>query len=882
MRDLRLLSTLAASLALASNCGTDPPRPDGGDASMSEAGTMPEGGADDASPQDGSSPGCEGGFALESGTRGAYDPMQIMTGRATAGRLSAAQLPADPSGLLWHREGDFVLANERIAVMVEDARASSGYDPWGGKIVGLALVRDRAMVNLADFNEAITTLGRFTLRAESVGVVNDGRDGRPAIVRAVGVTAAVPFVDEFARPIAGQPLGGFRAAFEYQLAPGSEHVDVFMIVNHERLGDTQVALSLHGFFQRYRMPLWFQDVGFTSAPEMNRTQPLIGFVHDQAASYAWIDPNGSVNHFLSVSGFDSFEAPPFTMPACTQFRRHVARVVVGGPGVDGLGAALARTRMQSQREIRGTVADGAGMPAVGARVHATSPDGARYLTRVPVDAMGSFTLRVPADAPVRLTAWRDGDGASSAVDVPAATATAMLRLPPSGTLDIAVTDGDMTPLPARILVEPVSGSPPSVPGSFGESSPGNRRNHVLFPVDGRSTVRVPAGRYRVIAGRGFEYEIASQEVDVTAGMTLPVRAVIRRSVETPGAMSGDFHIHTNRSPDAPDAAQYKLASMAADGVEVAVRTDHEYVMDFEPLIAEMNLGRWMYGVPALELTTFTWGHFNVFPLTPQTNLPNNGAFQWANRLPPAVFADVRARPERPTIIINHPTSFAANGAYFTAARFDATTGRPGRMDYWDNEFTVVEVFNESSFEQNRMASVRDWFGLLRSGRRVFAVGSSDSHAVLPSNATGYPRTYMLLGQDNPRMLTANAVRDAVATGRAVVSGGAYVTATVSGSMNGPGQEATGVGPMATVDVRVQAPSWVRLTELETLVDGTSVGRIPIPAGTAMSAERLRRAIPVPVAATGSWVVFVAHGEELAPLYPGKQAFGVTNPIFLRR
>jgi hypothetical protein len=886
MRNTRLFWTLAASLALASNCGTDPPRQDGGadgslDGSLDDGSTA-ETGAETGAPSDVTTPTCTGGFALEAGTMPAYDPMQIMAGRSTAGRLSAAQLPRNTSGLLEHKEGDFVLANERIAVVVEAARASAGYDPWGGKIVGLSLVRDRAMVDGADFNEAITTMGRFTLRAESVGVINDGRNGMPAVVRAVGVTAAVPFVDEFARAIAGQPLGGFRAAFEYQLAPGAEHVDVFLLVNHERTADTQVALSLHGFFQRYRMPLWFQDAGFTSTPEANRIQPLIGFVNDAGASYAWIDPNGNVNHFLSVSGFDSFEATPYTMPACTQFRRHVARVVVGGPGVDGLGSALARLRMQTQREIRGTVADAAGMAATGARVHATSADGMRYLTRVPVDAMGNFAIHVPSAMPVRLVAWRDGDGPSPTVDVPAATATAMLRLPPAGTLDIAVTDDMMAPLPARILVEPVSGSPPSLPGSHGEFTPGNRRNHVLFPVDGRASVRVPVGRYRVIAGRGFEYEIATQEVDVTAGGTQMVRPVIRRSVDTTGAMSGDFHIHTNRSPDAPDPGRFKLASMAADGLEIAVRTDHEYVMDFEPLIAEMNLGQWMYGVPALELTTFTWGHFNVLPLTPRTDQPNNGTFQWANRLPPAVFRDVRARPERPTIIINHPTGTAANGAYFTASRLNPDSGAPGRMDYWDTEFTVVEVFNESSFEQNRMASVRDWFSLLRTGRRVWAVGSSDSHAVLPSSATGYPRTYLLTGHDNPRMLTANSVRDTVAQGRATISGGAYVTATVMGSTTGPGQEAMGVGPMANVEVRVQAPAWVRLTELETIVDGVSTGRRPIPAAMGMSAERLRQTISVPVAATGSWVLFVAHGQELTPMYPAREAFGATNPIYLRR
>ena len=41
--------------------------------------------------------------------------------------------------------------------------------------------------------------------------------------------------------------------------------------------------------------------------------------------------------------------------------------------------------------------------------------------------------------------------------------------------------------------------------------------------------------------------------------------------------------------------------------------------------------------------------------------------------------------------------------------------------------------------------------------------------------------------------------------------------------------------------------------------------------------------PVSDAATGSYVIVVAHGDEpLDPVHPGKRPFGVTNPIFLFR
>jgi hypothetical protein len=813
-----------------------------------------------------------------------FNPMVLSPTRASAGRAMAGQVPQNASGLTEYKEGDFVLANDRIAAVIEAARPSSGYDPWGGKIIGLTLVRNGALVDPADFNEAIVTLGRFSLQTTEVGVINDGSDGRPAIVRAIGVTKPVPFIDEFARPIAGQPLGDFTAAFEYVLAPGAEHIDLYMIVNHQRTNTTSIDLSLHAFFQRYRMPGFSDAVGFDiNGPAL---KPYIGWINDSGASYAWFDANTSITNTLSVSGFDAYQSPAsIDFAPCTQVRRHMARIVVGGAGADGLGSAIARTRMQQQREIRGNVLDGMGAPAIGARVHATSMDGRTYYTRAPVDMMGNYVLHVPAAEAVRLVAWRSGDGAGPTLDVPAAmNMPAALRLPMTGTLDVAITSA-MAPVPSRIQVLPVGATAPTLPASHGEQVPGNNRNHVVFPSDGRATLRVPVGRYRVLATRGFEYSLYETMVDVSAGGTTMVRGTIDRVVDTTGVMCGDFHIHTNRSPDAPDPARYKLQSMAADGLEVAVRTDHEYTMDFENVIADLNLGQYLFGVPALELTTFTWGHFNVFPLVPNPQRPNNGVFDWPNRLPPAVFADVRARPERPVLIINHPVGMAIS-SYFTAARYNAATNTPGRMDMWDTQFNVVEVFNESSFVANRNASVRDWFGLLNGGRRVYSVGSSDSHSIMPNAPVGYPRTCMNLGTDNPRMLSNNQIRDVIAAGHATISGGAYLTVSMRGGAVGPGDEAMGVGPMASVDVRVQAAPWVRVSTLEVYVDGMVTETRQL-MGNAV--ERFRGPINVPVAAAGSWVVFVVNGQTLDPLYPGAAgspedhaAFAVSNPIFLRR
>ena len=63
-------------------------------------------------------------------------------------------------------------------------------------------------------------------------------------------------------------------------------------------------------------------------------------------------------------------------------------------------------------------------------------------------------------------------------------------------------------------------------------------------------------------------------------------------------------------------------------------------------------------------------------------------------------------------------------------------------------FDAIEVFNDSGWQANKARNVADWFGLLRAGRKMFAVGSSDSHGIR-SSPVGYPRTCLQLDTDDP-------------------------------------------------------------------------------------------------------------------------------------
>ncbi len=866
-----------------------------GDDSIGDAGDTGATDAADAAPD--APPECTASFGFESGDESGHaEPLGAATGEARAGRLAEGDWPDDPTELSFVETGDFVLANEHIAVVVEAAGASDLLDPWGGRPIGAAVMTDTGPTAPADFAEVMIMFDRFTVETETVGVLADGSDGGPAIVRATGPVSEIPFFAPLASSFLTGELSDLIAALDWVLAPGAEHVELRLTIASGRSFDTPIRIPLFFFFQDSRMPEWHPNGnGFDPGPD-----PIdyVAFVDEDATSYAWANPGGTIAPFLSLSGASLFQPSVFVVDACSETTLPYAELHVGATGLDGLRAAIARTDAAPLREITGTVSLDDGSPGAAVRVHATDADGG-HVTRTLTDEAGAFTMHLPAEE-VSLVAWKRGYALSDSVTVAADATTAALVMPPTGAIHVVATAAaGGEPLPVRVQVIP-EGDLPEVPASFGEQPIVPGRLHVEFPIDGDVTVPAPPGSHVVYVSRGFEWELASASVDVTAGATTEVPIALDHVVQTPDVLCGDFHIHTHRSFDTADPVLFKIRSVVGDGLEIPVRSDHEWIGDFEPTIAALGVERWAFGISSLELTTFDWGHFGIFPLAADTSLPNDGAFVWTNgRLPQDVFDEAHGRtgPDgAPAVMVNHARSFGGlmgEGAYFSRVDYDPATGMVGRPELWSESFDLIEVFNDSDFDENFAEGQvgHDWFSFLSTGRRIFAVGSSDSHQVAET-PVGYPRTCIAVGHDDAASLRAGGgaglVRDALVAGHAVISGGAYVDVVGAGGA-GPGDEVTSAGERATVTVTVRAPSFVELDRLRVFVDGAVSETITLDETTRDPMDATVRfsgdiEVPVAAGAMGSWAIFVADGvtADLGPVYPGRRPFGVTNPVFFTR
>ena len=807
-------------------------------------------------------------------------------GEARAARVASEADIVQPRARHRVAVGDYVLVNERIAVYIEADGFSDGYSRFGGEILAVdAVGEDGRPMGWSSYGETLTGLSNEMLDPESVTVLRDGSDGGDAVVRVVGTYRKIPFLEG--------PMGALFSAdvglpgyLDYVLAPGEPRLQVRLgLLNNEPVPLDLSLFELYGFFHFSRNQKFTTDRGYEDPAG------AVDWVAFDGGEWGflWRRPTGRLSFGMEESGFAIFLGSGGRFAdACTLLEEPYYEILAGGPELDGVLAALREVDgAEPWRAVTGTVTDHAGAPVPHAWIHvlragATGEEDGDYLSRTRSQADGTYAVRVPPQEAVTLVAQRRGYPLPAGVEVEPQQDSADLELGESGLIAVAVDDAStLAPAPARIQVIPDE-PPVVVPESFGVVQERRGRLHQHYDVDGFAELRAPAGTHRVIVSRGYEYEVADTHMTVDATGPVEIEAAPVRSVDTTGYLCADLHVHTHHSVDSRDPPDYKVAGMVADGLDLPVFSDHEWVADPQPWVESLGLDHRVAGISSSELTTFEYGHFGIMPLVRRPELPNDGAIDWIYHTPQEVFDRVHELPEAPLIIVNHPRSDSIGG-YFTAARLDRDTVDGNEL--YSADFDLIEAFNGSDFASNREGSVADWFALLDHGRDQVVVGSSDNHH-LYKGPTGYPRTCMYFGHDDAHLVIPEDVRLALLSGDVFVSGGLYV------NVRGPGGERLGetvttADATATLTVTVQAASWVPADSLEVIVDGetTAVLTLQPDPHHAGPGQRFVHPIVVPVdpdPARRTWVVLHARGDgDLSPVHPGRRPFGVTNPIYLQ-
>ncbi|MDF1798435.1 MAG: CehA/McbA family metallohydrolase, partial [Planctomycetota bacterium] len=373
-------------------------------------------------------------------------------------------------------------------------------------------------------------------------------------------------------------------------------------------------------------------------------------------------------------------------------------------------------------------------------------------------------------------------------------------------LVVRVTDSAGQPLPARITVTDMDDE--LVQLYYAERELTAVRPGVVYTADGEATVEVPPGQYKVHATRGTEWSMGVVVVGVGPDAGAGASFQLAREVDTTGFVAADTHIHTlTHSGHGDSSVEERLVTLAGEGVELAIATDHNHNTDYAPTQDAMGLNDWFTPAVGNEVSTPV-GHFNGFPLDPKDPVPLHDVSDVV-----AIVGDMRARGAG-VVILNHPRWPNHEDSPHGHLDLDHDTG--AWVGDWACPFDALELINSQTSELTPMLLFRDWFALLNRGERLFAVGSSDSHTV--GGVVGQGRTYVASNTDEPTAIDVDAAAHAIANGHSSISMGIFVDARLPEADGGGSVMGEQLRPCQT-ELHVRAPSWVTPRRLRLLANG---------------------------------------------------------------
>jgi hypothetical protein len=773
--------------------------------------------------------------------------------------------------------GDYKLYNDKVTFAIGRAGLSRGYHPYGGQILDVDRVHEGP--GRSSFGEVISAFDLSVLRVDTVEVINDGKNGEPARIRAKGEADVFPLFDALFSKIFAAKTYDMDWTVDYVLEPNADFLKIEHRLKNRGREEIDFGLPILAFMFGDGADPFVAGFGF-APPSGSGSSPYYAAV-DEKVTYLIGRPGSRLNFVVSESGIvvtgtgDGFKLRGREEIVITN------HLVVGDGNLSRTQAAWRRSGGEPEGvRVAGRVVNEEQEAVAGARVHVVENQPSNvereYVTRAVSDGDGNYEMILP-EARYDLVVATDGGAVTPkrTVEVTAAQDDLQLVVPRVGKVSYAVKDEAERDLPVKLSIESLAGAFEQLPARYGETRLGFGLVSTVFAHTGRGELELLPGDYRILISRGIEYEVAQPVVTVVAGETVSIAETLVRSVSTPGWLTTDTHIHSQLSPDSPDLFPFKVKAMVVENLEVPVSTEHEAIGDFNPAIAELGLRSWMKGIVGSEITTFTYGHFNAFPLIPNPVLPGNGRISWYKKAPGEMFAAIRENPGDAFVQVNHPRGQAIGG-YFSAMGFDRDAYTFRQEGEFSADFDGIEVLNDCGNGTLNQEPIQDWFSFLNHGLERYGTASTDNHKAAGGDM-GLPVTYVKMPTDAPAEAQVDDFRRAFKEGRLTLSCGPFVEMSIGTAIIG---DTVPLAEPLTVRARVAAASWMDVDALDVLINGKVEQTIPLVRGegTVLFDGDITLTLP---AAKDGWIVLSVRGDQRHGVWArGRPSFALTNPIFI--
>ncbi len=462
-----------------------------------------------------------------------------------------------------------------------------------------------------------------------------------------------------------------------------------------------------------------------------------------------------------------------------------------------------------------------------------------------------------------------------------------LAAPAFGTLKVSIKDGRGKAEPGKVSFIGLAPTPspyfrPDDPIETGRSWETFKNS--VFPVSDVLEVKLPVGTYLAACSRGPEYTRETRVIEILGGENPALDLTIEKAVDTRGLISLDSHMHTRNSDGAVGIPE-RLRSVIAEGIEVAVAADHNFVTDYGPDLKELGLDAFLAVITGNEVTARSGSiHYNTFPDAVRPGEPGHGAISVRDETPATLFALSREKNPGTLIHVNHPRTPRLD--YFTAYQLDPESAATAAAPF-DLSFDVMEALNGPAVNEANRQSIEDWFHLLNRGYPVRIVGTSDAHTI-DGGEPGYARTYVLYKGPKGAGLDVGALIEAVKAGRSFVSTGPVVAVRANGRATF-GDLLTAKNGRVDLDITVTAAPWMDVSEVRVVVNGLRREPVAVrarPGAVVKFRDRIRLTLE-----RDAWIAVEVVGR--ASLYPLVQRrsgdgqaenaalpYALTNPIYV--
>ena len=545
-----------------------------------------------------------------------------------------------------------------------------------------------------------------------------------------------------------------------------------------------------------------------------------------------------------------------------------------------------------------TILDAAGSPIANARVQILSQDGERGICVT--DADGKVTVRLPSGVyPVNISAAGVPVRKSSntKIEVDASQNEAFI-LRGSDYLEspVQVTVADETgkAIPAKIEFRGTDGTP--TPNWGPESGEFFVRN-LAYTASGKIARRMKTGTYDVIISRGPEYDAVFTKLHVGRQDRLSV--TLKRSVNTAGWVSTDFHSHSSPSGDNTGSQLGRILNLAAANIEFAPCTEHNRVSTYEHHITNLKLSKFIATVSGMELTgtPLPLNHQNVFPMVHHPRTQDGGG-PVTDVSPESQIERLHLWDDRSHKLIqqNHPDI----GWLFYDKNGDGKLDRGFSRSF--EHMDVMEIhpidlmlerkqFDERSGKPVNNNRMFNWLQLLNQGFRIFGVVNTDAHYNF--HGSGPLRNWIRSTTDDPSEVKPMGIVHASEAGQIVMSNGPFLEATfVTDSAKAAhcGDDIRASNGRVTIDVKVQCPDWLDVDTVFVLVNGVksrelSFTREENPDVFGDGVMKFQRQLSLTLKEDAHLIVVTGHRTEVigdveGPSWGSSHPAAVTNPVFV--